>query len=98
MGQMTDMRIAEWQKKAGIEPATGERRKALDDLSRQAYELIRVIELECSGIRDGDGRWHGSDALGGTVHNLATQWDRMNIPAVQPDIATPPHDSDQTPF
>jgi hypothetical protein len=29
-----------------------------------AYELIKVIELERSGIRDGDGYWHGGDVIG----------------------------------
>jgi hypothetical protein len=32
MGQRTDMEIAAWQEKAGIEPATGERLKALREL------------------------------------------------------------------
>jgi hypothetical protein len=61
MGQMTDARIAAWQAKAGIEPATGNRAKILSELSDACFEAIKIIELERSGIRDGDGYWHGGD-------------------------------------
>jgi hypothetical protein len=61
MSSWTDAKIAAWQKEAGIEPATGERAKLLDEMSKAAFELIKMIELERSGIRDGDGCWHGSD-------------------------------------
>jgi hypothetical protein len=64
MGMMTEAVIAAWQKRAGIEPATGRRAELLDNMSRAAYELIRLSELERSGIRDGDGYWHGSDVWG----------------------------------
>ena len=74
MGSVTDARIAGWQKEAGIEPATGKRAEALAELSRQAYELIQVIELERSGIRDGAGSWIGSNALEGTIDNLNRCW------------------------
>ena len=81
MGAMTDARIAGWQKDAGIEPATGKRGEALTELSRQAYELIKVIELERSGIRDGDGTWYGSDPLDGTVDNLNAHWQQFKAAA-----------------
>ena len=71
MGQRTQAAIEAWQKAAGIEPATGYRRKRLDEMSKQAFELIQVIELECSGIRAGDGHWHGSDPLDGLVRRIA---------------------------
>ena len=71
MGSVTDARIAGWQKAAGIEPATGKRAEALAELSRRAYRLIQVIELERSGIRDGAGSWYGSDVLGGTIVGCA---------------------------
>jgi hypothetical protein len=64
MGQMTQARIAAWQKAAGIKPAIGGYGAALRDLSNAAFEAIKVIELEQSGIRDGDGCWHGSDVIG----------------------------------
>ena len=71
MGQMTDATIAAWQETHGIKPATGARAEKLRKLSRQAYELIRIIELEMSGIRDGDGHWHGSDPLDGIVLQIS---------------------------
>jgi len=37
-----------------IEPATGERLRALNEASALAFKLIKIIELEKSGIRDGD--------------------------------------------
>ena len=73
MGQQTDAAIAAWQNEAGIEPAAGARLDALQRLSRLAYDLIRVVELERSGIRDGDGFWHGSDPLGGLVDEIHAQ-------------------------
>ena|SRR5262249_210067 len=41
---------------------------ATDDgrMAEAAYQLIRVIELERSGIRDGDGYWYGGDVIGHT--------------------------------
>jgi hypothetical protein len=71
MGQMRNMAIAAWQERAGIKEATGARRELLEELSQAAFELIKVIELERSGIRDGDGCWSGSDAMGGQVREMA---------------------------
>ena len=78
MGQMTDATIAAWQETAGIEPAKGDRLEKLRELSRLAYELIQVIELEISGIRDGDGHWYGSDLLGGKVLEISDRWQLSN--------------------
>ena len=60
---MTEMTEQEWRaevkrRKADIEPATGDYAKALNQLSEAAYKAIKIIELERSGIRDGDGFWH----------------------------------------
>ena len=79
MGTVTDANIEAWQRKAGIEPATGEAAEKLCELSREAYELIRIIELERSGIRDGDGRWHGCDPLGGAVFRIHGIWNRISL-------------------
>ena len=65
MGIMADLEIERWQKKCGIGPATGKYLSSLDALSRFAYDLIRIIELEKPGIRDGHGYWSGSDVIGG---------------------------------
>ncbi len=78
MGSVTDARIAGWQQQAGIEPAIGVRHHVLTEISSRAYDLIRIIELERSGIRDGDGSWHGSDVLDSTVNNLIAECRRLS--------------------
>ena len=61
----TEAKIAAWQKAVGIEPAKGGHADILEALSKAAFEAIKVIELERSGIRDGDGCWHGGiDTVG----------------------------------
>ncbi len=77
MGMVTDAKIAAWQEEAGIEPAHGDQGEALGKISRLAYELIQLVELERSGIRDGDGGWYGSDPLGGTIRDLTANWQRF---------------------
>jgi hypothetical protein len=71
MGHYTDARIAAWQEQSGIKPATGKRAELLSRLSDAAFEVIKLIELEKSGIRDGDGYWHGSDPMHGMLSELA---------------------------
>ena len=63
MGSITDMKIAMWQERAGLTPATPKRAGALDRLQAIAVDLIKVCELEKSGIRDGDGHWYGCDPV-----------------------------------
>jgi hypothetical protein len=98
MGAMNRYAIAEWQAKHGIEPATGERAELLDKMSKAAFELIRVIELERSGIRDGDGCWHGGDVWGGVPQNLVDliekervteheKWHAKTFPDGPPDLS-----------
>src|SRR5689334_1301653 len=70
MGSRTDYEIAEGQEKAGIKPATGERARILGELSEAAFEAIKIIVLERSGIRDGDGYWHGGDVIYGMTSDL----------------------------
>jgi hypothetical protein len=76
MGASTDAAIAAWQKQAGIEPARGQKAEALRDLSQAAFEMIKVVELESSGIRDGDGYWHGADVMGGVVGDVVAAFHR----------------------
>jgi hypothetical protein len=71
MGSMTDATIAAWQKQAGIEPASGALSALLEEMSQATFEIIKIIELERSGIRDGDGYWHGGDVMGGLLDNLS---------------------------
>jgi hypothetical protein len=84
MGARTDAAIASWQEEYGIEPANGKWAVLIDELSTlafelikvagdgelsdTAYDLIKILELERSGIRDGDGCWHGCDAAEATIH------------------------------
>ena len=63
MGIITDSKIEQFQQQSGIQPVVPEKERILKSAQDQALELIRVIELERSGIRDGDGFWHGSDVL-----------------------------------
>jgi hypothetical protein len=42
----------------------------LCQMSAKTYGLIRLIKLEQSGIRDGDGSWHGSDVIGGMLDEI----------------------------
>jgi hypothetical protein len=72
MGMRTNLQIGCWQKEAGIEPASGERLDLLSRLSDAAFEAIKIIELEKSGIRDGDGCWHGSDVIGTMASELTS--------------------------
>ena len=70
MGSLTDAAIACWQEESGIEPVIGERYKLLRKIQNDALDLIRTIELEISGIRGGDGWWHGSNPLAGQVREI----------------------------
>ncbi|MGA8649992.1 MAG: hypothetical protein WB677_05120 [Xanthobacteraceae bacterium] len=77
MGSRTDAQIECWQEEAGIKPAIGERAKILEALSQAAFDAIKIIELERSGIRDGDGYWHGSDVIGGMAGDLTRLCKRL---------------------
>ena len=80
MGQITDQIIRDFQERAGIEPATGQCAARLSDMSKLAYDLIQVIALEQTGIRDGDGQWHGCDPVASIIHELA-QLEREDLVA-----------------
>jgi hypothetical protein len=88
MGIRTESRIAAWQKAAGIVEAKGEYARILTELSQAAFEAIKIIERELSGIRDGDGYWHGSDVIGGTTSDLITLCNRLMETSVKPDPRT----------
>ena len=72
MGSSTDARIRAWQEAAGIEPAGPELRDAFERLTKAAHELIAAVPLEVSGIRDGDGHWHGADVIGAVLDNIGS--------------------------
>jgi hypothetical protein len=71
MGVYTDATIAAWQEQSGIKPASGVYADLLRRISDAAFDAIKLIELELSGIRDGDGYWHGSDVILYTLDGLA---------------------------
>ena len=71
MGARTDAKIRDWQIQAGLEPAQGRRAETLARMSELAYNLIRVVELERSGIRDGDGHWYGCDPIDSIIRQLS---------------------------
>jgi len=62
---------------AWVEPATGERAKLLRQMSDAAFQMIKTIELELSGIRDGDGYWEGSDVIGSMTDHLTHLIERL---------------------
>jgi hypothetical protein len=66
-----DAVIQAWQAAAGINPPTGRQAEILRGMSDKAFELIKVIELELSGIRDGDGYWHGSGVMDSAAREVA---------------------------
>jgi hypothetical protein len=71
MGMRRELEIAERQALIGLKPATRRQAELLEKMSNAAFELIKVIELERSGIRDGDGYWSG-DPMGRTARQLVT--------------------------
>ena len=74
MGSYTDANIEAFQEATGIQPASGSYAESLDVMAHQAFDLVRAIERELSGIRDGDGRWHVSDPVAGLMDSLAATW------------------------
>ena len=44
-----------WRERAGIRLPTDRVAENLKEMSQEAFHLIKIIELELSGIRDGDG-------------------------------------------
>ncbi len=72
MGWQTDFKIASFQERAGIKPASPKQAEALNEISALAANLISICALEKSGIRDGDGGWHGSDPLAGAIQDIRT--------------------------
>jgi hypothetical protein len=67
MGMQRDAEVEEWQQKSGLRPSEEQRLF----YRYKAFALIKVIELERSGIRDGDGRWYGLDPISGIARELA---------------------------
>lgn len=76
-----------WQVVTGYQAdlAQHERERAiwLARMAAVSADLSKVIELERSGTRDGDGTWHGSDVVGFTIMTVRETMDRMpSLPAL----------------
>lgn len=76
MGQRTTAMIREFQRQVGIEPATGHDAELLERMKREAAQLIEILVLEESSIRDGDGHWHGSNPLDCLIRDLRELTDK----------------------
>jgi hypothetical protein len=76
---MSRLRLEKFAEETGILPATGERAELLERLSKAAYDLIKVVEVERCGVRDGDGSWHGTDVLGGSCQEVGRVWSEIRI-------------------
>jgi len=70
MGCYYDACMEAFKQETGIRDITGAHGEALNGLSDAAFELIKIIQLEKSGIRSGDGCWGPSDVFGTVVEDL----------------------------
>ncbi len=77
MGASRNYQIDEFAAETGIKAAIGTRAIVLRQISKNAYELIQVIALEQSGIRDGDGYWSGCDPLGAVIRAVDEGFKRL---------------------
>ena len=70
MGRQRDGMIEDFQRQAGIQPASPAQRQTLIRLSQLTVQLVQVIALEESGIRDGDGYWSGCGPIDAIIATL----------------------------
>lgn len=94
MGQVRDSAIASFQEHAGLEPSRGQRLELLERMQQAAFDLIKIIELEISGIRDGDGYWSCSDPVAGLVAELGA----LERKSRETTIDMPIEDAEPSPF
>ena len=72
MSDLRNIAIASFQERVGLDPPRGQRLDHLERMQRVAFDLIKILELEKSGIREGDGYWTGCDPVAETVFQLDT--------------------------
>ena len=77
MGASRNYQLEEFAERTGIRPAYGKRLAALLELSEEAVELIKIVEREISGIRDGDGFWGGGDPLHGCTRSIRDHYEHL---------------------
>lgn len=67
-------KAAKLLKAAGIKPAKGKQKELLEQIIDVAVgednDAIGCVKAELSGERDGDGHWHGSDAVSAAINEL----------------------------
>ena len=73
-------RIAEFQRQAGLEPATGRCAELIEQMKQKAVLLLEILVLEKTGIRDGDGRWTGTDVMEHCV--CAVSYTHLTLPTI----------------
>ena len=62
------------RKKLVSSPHAADLADMLKRIADLAAEIITLTALESSGIRDGDGYWHGSDPLDGCIRDIYGLW------------------------
>ena len=77
MGASRNSQLEVFAQRTGVRPAHGERLEVLLHLSEEAFELIKMVELEISGIRDGDGFWGGGEPLCGCTRSIRDHYERL---------------------
>ena len=77
MGASRNSQLEVFAQRTGVRPASGERLNVLLHLQKNAFELIKMVELEISGIRDGDGFWGGCDPLYGCISSIRDRYERL---------------------
>ncbi len=81
MGAGRNSDIECFQEHTGLKPACGQQRELLERMQQVAFDLIKILELEISGIRDGDGCWGYCDPVFETIIELGTLEHKLHEPA-----------------
>jgi len=70
MGQQADARLAEFRKRNGIVLPSAAEVEWIQRVRTFCQETPVFLILEESGIRDGDGFWHGTSAIAQVIGEL----------------------------
>ena len=61
------------------QPATGIHAELLVEITETARKLLRLVELEQSGVRDGEGFWIGYDPILTTAQRLVALAEQRDV-------------------
>ncbi|TQE91481.1 MAG: hypothetical protein FKY71_20205 [Spiribacter salinus] len=89
MGARTEANLKAFADQTGIRPATGGKLDRLNTIQELALELIRLAELEKSGICGGDGAWYGCDPIEGVAREIHEATQRRDEPVPDTPIRPP---------